>query len=98
MKFKFFFAGTGMADSGGAATLGIEWLAGRVRVKVDATQAPITVGDLLVTSDTEGVAMKSEPVTVGGRKLHAPGTIIGKALEPLASQRQPSRIREPLCG
>jgi hypothetical protein len=57
---------------------------GRVRVKVDATRAPIKVGDLLVTSDREGVAMKSEPVEVGGRKMHAPGTIIGKALEPLA--------------
>ena len=56
---------------------------GRVRVKVDATRAPIKVGDLLVTSDTEGVAMKSEPITVGGRKIHSPGTIIGKALEPL---------------
>jgi hypothetical protein len=58
---------------------------GRVRVKVDATRAPIRVGDLLVTSDKEGVAMRSEPVVVGGRKIHAPGTIIGKALEPLAS-------------
>jgi hypothetical protein len=57
---------------------------GRVKVKVDATRAPIKVGDLLVTSDVEGVAMKSEPVDVGGRKMHAPGTIIGKALEPLA--------------
>jgi hypothetical protein len=57
---------------------------GRVRVKVDATRAPIRVGDLLVTSDKEGVAMRSEPVVVGGRKIHAPGTIIGKALEPLA--------------
>jgi hypothetical protein len=57
---------------------------GRVRVKVDATRAPIKVGDLLVTSDREGVAMKSEPVVVAGRKIHAPGTIIGKALEPLA--------------
>src|SRR5437588_1485464 len=56
---------------------------GRVRVKVDATLAPIKVGDLLVTSDLEGVAMKSVPVVVGGRKMHAPGTIIGKALEPL---------------
>ncbi len=27
--------------------------------------------------------MKSEPVVVGGRQIHAPGTIIGKALEPL---------------
>jgi hypothetical protein len=38
-----------------------------------------------VTSDVEGVAMRSEPVEIGGRKMHAPGTIIGKALEPLAS-------------
>ena len=58
---------------------------GRVKVKVDATRSPIKVGDLLVTSDAEGVAMKSEPVEVGGRKMHSPGTIIGKALEPLAS-------------
>jgi hypothetical protein len=56
---------------------------GRVKVKVDATKAPIHVGDLLVTSDEEGVAMKSEPVDVGGVKLHRPGTLIGKALEPL---------------
>ena len=57
---------------------------GRVKVKVDATRAPIKIGDLIVTSDVEGVAMKSEPVVVGGRRIHAPGTIIGKALEPLA--------------
>jgi hypothetical protein len=30
------------------------------------------------------MAMKSEPIEIGGRKIHAPGTIIGKALEPLA--------------
>lgn len=57
---------------------------GRVRVKVDATRSPVRIGDLLVTSDVEGVAMKSEPLVVGGRKMHSPGTIIGKALEPLA--------------
>jgi hypothetical protein len=56
---------------------------GRVRVKVNATHAPIRVGDLLVTSDLPGTAMKSEPVVVGGRRMHAPGTIIGKALESL---------------
>ena len=56
---------------------------GRVKVRVDATRAPVKAGDLLVTSDVAGVAMKSEPVAVGGRKIHAPGTIIGKALEPL---------------
>ncbi len=57
---------------------------GRVRVKVDATRAPIQIGDLLVTSDTPGMAMKSEAVEFAGRKMHMPGTLIGKALEPLA--------------
>jgi hypothetical protein len=56
---------------------------GRVRVKVDAGRAPIQIGDLLVTSDIPGVAMKSEPVNLGGVQLHRPGTLIGKALEPL---------------
>jgi hypothetical protein len=56
---------------------------GRVRVKVDATRAPIRVGDLLVTSDKEGLAMKSVPLDLGGTPIHRPGTLIGKALEPL---------------
>jgi len=56
---------------------------GRVLVKVDATNIPIQIGDLLVTSDIPGVAMKSEPISIGNRKLHTPGTLIGKALEPL---------------
>jgi hypothetical protein len=58
---------------------------GRVRVRVDASHAPIRVGDLLVTSDKEGVAMRSMPVDLGGTPIHRPGTLIGKALEPLAS-------------
>lgn len=57
---------------------------GRVRVKVDASRGPIAIGDLLVTSDIPGVAMKSEPLNVGGAAIHRPGTLIGKALEPLA--------------
>ncbi len=28
-------------------------------------------------------AMKSEPINIGGVQLHRPGTLIGKALEPL---------------
>ena len=56
---------------------------GRVKVKVDATRAPVRAGDLLVTSDVPGVAMKSEPVSFAGVSMHRPGTIIGKALEPL---------------
>lgn len=57
---------------------------GRVKVRVDATKHAIGVGDLLVTSDKPGVAMASEPVDLGGVKIHRPGTLIGKALEPLA--------------
>ena len=57
---------------------------GRVRVKVDASRGAIQIGDLLVTSDVPGVAMKSEAVSLGGVQIHRPGTIIGKALEPLA--------------
>jgi hypothetical protein len=56
---------------------------GRVRVHVDARKGAIRVGDLLVTSDEAGTAMKSQPIEVGGRKFHQPGTILGKALEPL---------------
>jgi hypothetical protein len=57
---------------------------GRVKVKVDASREPIQIGDLLVTSDVTGMAMKSQPVEFAGRKMHMPGTIIGKALEPMA--------------
>jgi hypothetical protein len=57
---------------------------GRVLVNVDATNDPIDIGDLLVTSDRGGVAMKSQPVDIGGVRIHRPGTLIGKALEPLA--------------
>ncbi|MFP5245282.1 MAG: hypothetical protein ACLGH0_01215 [Thermoanaerobaculia bacterium] len=56
---------------------------GRVRVKVDASATPIKIGDLLVTSDKPGIAMKSLPVDVAGIAMHRPGTVVGKALEPL---------------
>ncbi|MFY9619575.1 MAG: peptidase G2 autoproteolytic cleavage domain-containing protein [Pyrinomonadaceae bacterium] len=60
---------------------------GRVRVKVDASRGPIRIGDLLVTSDIPGVAMRSVPFEFAGRKMHMPGTIIGKALAPLPKGR-----------
>jgi hypothetical protein len=56
---------------------------GRVKVRVDARKIPIKIGDLLVTSDVAGTAMKSESIEIRGRRFHQPGTIIGKALEPL---------------
>lgn len=57
---------------------------GRVRVKVDASRAPIAIGDLLVTSNVPGHAMKSLPLDLAGVSVHRPGTIIGKALESLS--------------
>src|SRR5262249_45894297 len=52
-------------------------LLGKVFCKVDASYAPIQVGDLLTTSDTTGHAMKAND------PLKAFGAIIGKALRPL---------------
>ena len=40
------------------------------------------VGEVPVTSETEGVVMESMPVDLGSTQIHRPGTIIGKALEP----------------
>ena len=56
---------------------------GRVLVKVDASRGPIHIGDLLVTSNVPGLAMKSVPISIGGAQIHRPGTLIGKALESL---------------
>ena len=48
-----------------------------VLCKVDAGYGSLRVGDLLTTSPTPGHAMRSDEL--------APGTILGKALEPLES-------------
>jgi hypothetical protein len=58
---------------------------GRVKLHADASAGAIAIGDLLVTSDKPGYAMRSNPVDIGGVSIHRPGTIIGKALEPLKS-------------
>ncbi|MEO8035436.1 MAG: hypothetical protein ABI837_13455 [Acidobacteriota bacterium] len=58
---------------------------GRVMVRSDASNGAIHVGDLLVTSDKPGMAMRSVPVVMAGVKMHRPGTIVGKALQPLES-------------
>jgi hypothetical protein len=60
---------------------------GRVKVRVDATFGPIAAGDLLVTSPTPGYAMRSTPIEVGQAVIHRPGTLLGKALEPLSEGR-----------
>ena len=56
---------------------------GRVKVKVDAKYGAVSPGDLLVSSPTPGHAMRSVPVALGETQIHRPGTLIGKALEPL---------------
>jgi hypothetical protein len=56
---------------------------GRVKVRANASNGAIRIGDLLVTSEREGAVMRSEPVSVSGVFLHRPGTLIGKALESL---------------
>ncbi|HJQ99306.1 MAG TPA: hypothetical protein VJ826_13415 [Candidatus Polarisedimenticolaceae bacterium] len=50
---------------------------GIISCKVDASYGAIQVGDLLTTSATKGHAMRADDP--------APGTILGKALEPLPS-------------
>jgi len=82
-------AGVVSAEPGlilGESAIGKEKIAttGRVMVFVKANRHPINIGDLLVTSDRSGAAMRSEPVDIGGVKMHRPGTIVGKALQPLA--------------
>jgi hypothetical protein len=56
-------------------------LVGKVYCWVDATLAPIAVGDLLTTSATRGHAMKATDPTL------AFGAVIGKALRALAGGR-----------
>jgi hypothetical protein len=53
-------------------------LFGRAFCKVDAEHCPVETGDLLTTSSTPGHAMKAVDQT------RAFGTVIGKALQPLA--------------
>jgi hypothetical protein len=64
------------ADNEGRTTIA---LVGKVYCKVDADTESIAVGDLLTTSETAGHAMKvSDP-------FKGFGSVIGKALRPLAS-------------
>jgi hypothetical protein len=55
------------------------------KIKADASYGRIQRGDLLTTSPRPGHAMKAQPVDVAGVEIYRPGTIIGKALEPLDS-------------
>lgn len=57
-------------------------LTGRVYCHADAAQEPITPGDLLTTSDVPGHAMKVTD------HANAMGSVIGKAMTPLAKGKQ----------
>jgi hypothetical protein len=59
---------------------------GPAQVKADASLGSIRPGDLL-TASSGGQAMKAEPVRVNGVEFYPPGTIIGKAMEPLDALR-----------
>ena len=54
-------------------------LLGKVNCRVDASFAPVVVGDLLTTSPTPGHAMKA------GDPQRAFGAVIGKAMQSLAA-------------
>ena len=72
--------------------MGAETPTKKMYVKADASYGPIQRGDLLTTSSTPGHAMRAEPVDVGGVKIYRPGTILGKALEPLGEGKALIRV------
>ncbi len=55
---------------------------GIVPVKVSGENGPIRVGDLLTSASLPGRAMKADMIKIGGVRIHRPGAILGKALEP----------------
>jgi hypothetical protein len=60
---------------------------GPAQVKADPSQGEIHPGDLVTASTQQGQAMKAQPVEIGGAKVYTPGSIIGKAMEPLDASR-----------
>jgi hypothetical protein len=56
---------------------------GPAQVKASAVTGPIQPGDLLSSASQAGRAAKAAEVSLGGVKTAPPGTVFGKALEPL---------------
>jgi hypothetical protein len=56
---------------------------GPAQVKADTLSGGIRPGDALTASGTGGHAMKAQPLELSGVEFYAPGTTIGKAMEPL---------------
>jgi len=77
----------GVGDDGDTAGKIPVAITGIVPVKASAENGAILPGDLLTSSSIPGHAMKASPVTIDGTALYLPGTILGKALEPLEEGR-----------
>ncbi len=60
---------------------------GPCQVKVDAASTAIQPGDLLSTAGRTGYAAKAADVSIEGVRITPPGTVFGKALEPLDAGR-----------
>jgi len=71
------------ASAGPSGYVSVVTLGSFKMVKVDASFGAIKPGDLLSSSGTPGYAMKAAPAVVSGVEIYRPGTILGKALEPI---------------
>ena len=56
---------------------------GPAQVKASAIAGALQPGDLVATAGTGGQAAKAAMVSLGGIEIAVPGTVLGKALEPL---------------
>jgi hypothetical protein len=61
---------------------------GPALVKVDAAAGAIQPGDLLSSAGQTGYASKAAELTIEGVRTTVPGTVFGKALEPLDSGQE----------
>jgi hypothetical protein len=61
---------------------------GPAQVKASALAGAIQVGDLLSTANLAGHAARTAQVTINGVTTALPGTVLGKALEPLAEGKK----------
>ena len=68
-------------------------LTGLVPVRVTAASGSIEPGTLLGLSDRPGLAARAVPVTLGPKTLYPYGSIIGRALETLATAEGTIRVR-----
>jgi len=57
---------------------------GPAQVKANAVSGALAPGDLVTSGGAAGVAAKAAMVELGGAEMAIPGTVLGKALEPLA--------------